>query len=773
MDNIESKAREILERYIGKGAEFREGQLDAIKATREHKRTLVVQRTGWGKSMVYFICARMLRDEGKGMTIVVSPLLSLMANQMMAAQNGYEANGEEKNILKAAVINGGKSADLSPLDDDPDIVFTTPETLKGSLSKLVEEKKLDVGLLVLDEVHCITEWGHDFRLSYSELGEFIKQIPDVPILATTATASQGVIEDLKKQLGIDDEQSGKKESLHILPGKLMRRLYIQTLDLPEKKDRYAWLLDNLPKLIEKGPGIIYCLTTNDCDELAKFLRKHRIKARAYHAKIDKQNKNYENIKNILDIPDDDVPPDDVSPDVKKAIYDRISEEEIEEFFRDDKIDVLVATTKLGMGYDKQNIAFVIHYQTPGSIVAYYQQMGRARRDEGDAYTFLMNGEEDKRIQKYFREKAFPTMDEMKVVYETISKESNSSDYKNLPLKNMDHFNKIMDRSINMDKQRIRKALDFLAHEKFIEFKDDNRYYVKPDNKYDPNKNYNSTEYDDITARRELEYKTMEKLVETDQCYNRYIVNELEVEGEKTTTNCGVCANCLRRTEFPSEPTQDSIKAASDFIENNGPIITDLPVQRPDHIPGEEQKADEREKFYTINKTKRPQTGIGLSWRYQSPFGKYIENDMETGKFKDILVEKSAERLRSFIEKNKIDALTYVPSRDGRVEDLAKRLADKLGIPCLDLLKRADTQGLCRQKELKNATQKYHNAWESFDDAGKKLENSGEPGKQNLLLVDDLIDSGWTMSTCAYLLIKDVGAENVYPFALAVKNSIGD
>ena len=364
--NIFTKAQKILVQIFGPGAQFREGQYEAIEAVLTKKRTIVVQKTGWGKSLVYFISAKMIG----GVTLVISPLLVLMDNQKLFA---------EKMGLRCAVINSrvkGEERDElleSIRNCQYDIIFTTPETLYSrDMKDLIPE--LNIRLMVIDECHCISDWGHDFRLEYSRLNRIIAALPEnVSVLGTTATANDRVIADLKKQFG---------ENVFISRGSLFREgLHIEILRLETKAERYVWMKNNIRKL--PGSGIVYCLTKRDCRNIADFLNANGIKARAYYSDDELEVINEETGKSY--------------------------NEETEDLFYRNIIKVIVATIKLGMGYDKPDIGFIIHFQRPGSLVAYYQQIGRAGRKTGmDAYCYLMTGKEDRTISEYFIETAFPT-----------------------------------------------------------------------------------------------------------------------------------------------------------------------------------------------------------------------------------------------------------------------------------------------------------------------------------------------------------------------------
>ncbi len=509
MTDIRTKAEKALHNFIGEGSDFRQGQFEAIEATLTNRRTLVVQRTGWGKSMVYFVCTKLLRDEGKGVTLIVSPLLTLMSNQIAAAEKaGLKCdvlNSEKTDDEKDDIIEKMKSCDI-------DMVLTTPETL---FTERVQTAlpMIKIGLFVIDEAHCISDWGHDFRLEYCRLNKVINAMPsNVPILATTATANNRVIADLKEQLGGD---------VYVSRGPLMRKnLSIHILKLKDKTERYAWIYESVPKL--DGSGIIYCLTCDDCDEIAKFLTENGISARAYYSGKKSDD------------------PDMLDPN-----------KDTERLFMNNEIKVIVATVKLGMGYDKGDISFIIHFQTPPSIVAYYQQIGRAGRNIDRAYTFLMNGKEDSDILEYFRRTAFPTEHEAKSVYNCIKDNCGLGLYQ------------IVNR-LNISQRRIENALNFLVNEEFI-YKEKGKYY--------PSLNvfrYNKEHYKEITKQREAEFAQMMELLDTDKCYSRFVVNTLD---DKTEENCGLCSNCLGYEEFPSKVSDYAIEAAANYLEKQYYDIT--------------------------------------------------------------------------------------------------------------------------------------------------------------------------------------------------------
>ena len=675
---IYNKANEIIKKMYGPSAQFRDGQYEAIEATMTKKRVLVVQRTGWGKSLVYFVCTKLMRKEHKGVTMVVSPLLVLMQNQIEAA---------EKMGLRCDVLNSTtkerQSEILDSLErDELDLVLVTPETLfSNDVKKRL--KNIRIGLFVIDEAHCISDWGHDFRLEYGDLKAVISSLPSaVPILATTATANNRVVEDLEKQLGAN---------VYVSRGSLARdSLYIQVLPLSDKIKRYAWILENINKL--PGSGIIYCLTQRDCDYLSDFLRKHGVSAESYHADIDNE--------------------------INK---------DIEERFRNNKIKVLVATIKLGMGYDKGDIAFIIHYQMPKDIVSYYQQIGRAGRSIDRAYTFLMFGKEDEDILNHFINTAFPTKRETTAIMEFVSKRDGVRKGE-------------IQSEINIRGDRMEKALTFLQHDGFI-MKDrgSGRYYSTPRLFI-----YNSEHYDAITAVRRREMEQMKALATTTGCYSKFVVTCLDDPG---ADNCGHCANCLEQSMWPKDANEESIHKAEAYI--NGLSIEIVPRKRFVHS----QYTDGR-RISIPNRT-----GVCLSKYGDAGYGALVKRDKYSldKRFCDELLAKSAELLSEVVRDNDIKYITCVPSlRSNIVLDFAKRLAKVLGIRFVELLKKSDTK---QQKEMQNSSHQCANAMHSFG----LLDGVRVPKK--VLLIDDVVDSRWTLTACGYYLTEG-GCEEVYPFALA-------
>ena len=673
------RATAIIKSLYGPDASFRDGQYEAIEATMTRNRTLVVQRTGWGKSLVYFVCTKLMRERNGGVTMVVSPLLVLMENQIDAARR----IGLRCDVLNSTVKERRESILHSLEQNELDLILVTPETL---FSEAVQTrlKNIRIGLFVIDEAHCISDWGHDFRLEYGKLKMIVGQLPpNVPILATTATANDRVVADLQNQLG---------SNVYVSRGPLIREtLYIQVLNKPGKTERYAWILQNVPRL--SGSGIIYCLTQRDCDYLAEFLRKNGISAAAYYS--------------------------------RGGADGDATNREIEENFRNNRLKVIVATIKLGMGYDKGDIAFVIHYQMPSNIVSYYQQIGRAGRNIDKAFIFLMHGKEDEEILNYFINTAFPTEQETEKIVNLIG------EYDGIRISQIYS-------ALNIRKARIDKALSFLVNDGFVR-KEKSEYYLTPKRFV-----YDRAHYDMVTAIRRQEMEQMKLLAETPECYSRYIVSCLD---DKTAGNCGHCSNCLGADLLPGAVSEEYVCIAREYLNR---LI----------IPIEPRKQWAASSLTRMSKIKYiNQSGFCISKYGDAGYGELVKQGKYShdNRFCDELVGKSVEKLRPFVAENGITHVCCVPSlRSTLVRDFALRVAQSLRLEFADLLEKTAAP---QQKEMENSAHQCANAFSSF-----RVKICASVPK-NILLIDDVVDSKWTFTVCGYRLME-AGAEKVYPFALA-------
>lgn len=675
----------ILWKYYGRKSSFREGQDEAILSALNNKRTLVVQKTGWGKSLVYFLTTRILRDKGEGPTIVISPLLSLMNNQLKSAAKfdliADSINSNNKDEWDRVILN--------LLNDSIDILFISPERLgnKDFTDKVLSKIEKNIGLLVIDEAHCISDWGHDFRPDYRRIVNITKRLPkNIPLIATTATANDRVIKDIKSQLGND---------LEIIRGPLTREsISIDIIKLGNQAERLAWISENLKNI--NGTGIIYTLTVDDTKLITSYLKSKGYEVEGYYGGLTAEER-----------------------------------AEKESKLLNNEIKALVATVALGMGYDKDDISFVIHYQKPGNVVAYYQQIGRAGRKLEDSNAILLCGEEDDEISNYFINSAFPTENEMIQVVNTINS------YEGLSQKSvLSH--------INMKSGRLEKCLKYLEVEGAI-YKEKSKYYPTL-NSWKPDMEY-SKQISDI---RRYELKRMNDYINTETCLMEFIAKELD---DNTAHKCGKCKNCID-SKFKNKVEFENVLDAIKFLKGNHLIIE----PRKQWPSGLDLNGNGK---INILPEYKMEEGIVLcsygdaGWGSIVKKGKYLEN-----KFNKDLIDASVNILKEKLKEWSIDNIVYIPSlkRVNLVKDFSYNIARILNIPCHDtIIKRKDT---VEQKTLENSFYQCQNVIDGFD-INDNIKYLG-----NVLIIDDMVDSKWTFTYCTYLLKKKGIADKVYPYALA-------
>jgi ATP-dependent DNA helicase RecQ len=675
------EAQELLEDALGEAARFRPQQLEAIEALVERRtRVLVVQRTGWGKSVVYFIATRLLRDRGLGPTILISPLLSLMRDQIaMAERLGVRAvSMDSTNADSWDEIEAGLAA------DEVDILLVSPERLGNQRFRERTLKAIPkgIGLFVVDEAHCISDWGHDFRPNYQRIRQITEFLPvGVPLLATTATANDRVVADIEGQLGPD---------LEVFRGPLARdSLRLQVIDLGDQAERLAWLTTYLRSV--DGAGIVYTLTVRDAIQVSGWLEQQGIEAPAYYGGLGHE--------------------------------ERLR---LEGLLRNNEVKALVATVALGMGFDKPDLSFVVHFQRPTSVVAYYQQIGRAGRAVDRADVVLLTGREDDEIAEYFISGAFPPEQVMRDVIGTVERSEG------VGLRSLES-------AVNAKHGEIEQALTILEVAGAVA-KEDGRWIRTP-NRWD----LDNERIEEVTATRYRELERMRAYAGAEGCLMLFLTGELD---DPSTERCGRCANCVEPF-LPAAPDPDLVQEAVFFLKR---------AYRPIE-PRKQWPADLGERHGSIPEELRLEEGRALAVYGDAGWGQAIKEGKSEGSFTDELVDAVAEMIESDLNPEPAPTwVTAVPSlrNPALVPGFAERLASRLGITYRKALEK--TRDTPPQKTMENSVRQAGNVVGAF------AVDSTEIMDGPVLLVDDMVDSRWSLTVCGVAL-REAGTGPVYPIAL--------
>ena len=684
-------------------AEFRPGQWEAVdQLVNQRGRLLMVQRTGWGKSAVYFLAARIRRDWGRGPTVVVSPLLALMRDQVKAA---------ERLGLRAVRIDTTNKRDWPDqrqalADDQVDVLLVSPERLAndGFMQDVLLPIAPRLGLFVVDEAHCISDWGHDFRPDYRRLAAVLPLLAEgAPVLAATATANRRVADDVRAQLG----------DLEVQRGPLARdTLALQTLPLMSPSERLAWLARHIPQL--SGSGIVYVLTQPAARRIADWLVARGIDARAYHKDVKHE-------------------------DFKGPHASHAYRQHLEDLLLRNEVKLLVATNALGMGFDKPDLGFVVHYQAPASTLACYQQVGRAGRAVPHAVGVLMGGHEDAGVHEHFRNTALPKPSEVQAVLDALEVLD--------PLKDDEGGLKKsgLEEAVNLRPGQIERILALLAVERPPLAVRKGSLWRRTGEPYRPD----PARHRRLTAQRQREWQEMQDYLATDRCRMAFLAASLDDASPKA---CGKCAVCLGRPVVDPSVDPELVRAADRFLRRS-----EAPLACPTQVPGDALKHCGFKG--SLPRELQAETGRVLCWWHDEPWGRMAMEDVRRGRFRPELAEALAEVVRERWRPEPPPAwVACVPSRThpNLVPDLARRLAEALDLPFYPVVSKVrDNEP---QQKQRNGFHQCRNLVGVF-----RVEGLVPPGP--VLLVDDVVGSGWTLTAVAALLLQ-AGSGPVYPLALA-------
>lgn len=677
------RALRLLRRGVGSPwAEFREGQEEAIRHVVEGRgRLLVVQRTGWGKSFVYFIATKLLRERGYGPTLLISPLLALMRNQIAAAAS----MGLSAVTINSSNVREWDEVKRQILQNAVDIFLISPERLanhdfRNNVLARVADR---VALLVVDEAHCISDWGHDFRPNYRLIERIVRSLPkNLRLLGTTATANLRVMEDLREVLA---------PRLTVMRGDLSRpSLLLQTVDLPKQAERMAWLAQELPNI--PGHGVVYTLTVRDAERVAGWLKSQGIHAEAYTGSTG-----------------------ELRPQLEQDLLEN-------------KVKALVATTALGMGFDKPDIGFVIHFQAPGSVVGYYQQVGRAGRSLTAAYGILLSGEEDRSITDYFISSAFPTRDEVQGVLDALEDSHIGLSVNELCMK------------VNFRRDRIQKTVELLALESPAPIARQGWKWQLTAARLEPSFWQRAER---LTALRRVEQQEMKEYAALVSGHMEYLIRALDGETDGFTPP--------RLPLRPTKPDKDLVFSAMRYLRQLSLSIKARKMWPAGGLPrlGVAGRIDPA-----------PEEGKALCMWNDAGWGELVRNGKYADdRFFDELVDACVELLNSWNPVPSPRWVTCIPSRRRQdlVPDFSRRLAKALGLGFQPAL--AQIEDRPSQKEMQNNVQKARNVDGSLTVVRNQLLRSP------VLLVDDVVDSRWTLTVAAWML-RYQGCRLVWPLALA-------
>ncbi len=688
-------AEKHLRALVGRDdARLHDDQWSAIEAlVVEQSRVLVVQKTGWGKSAVYFVATALLRGLGAGPTVIISPLLALMRNQIEAA---------ERAGIRAATINSTNIEDWQAIRaqvdaGEVDVLLVSPERLNNPSfrDEVLPQLTETAGLLVVDEAHCISDWGHDFRPDYRRIRQMLTTLPPgIPVLATTATANARVTRDVAEQLGTD---------VLVLRGSLDREsLHLTVLRLERPEQRLAWLAEHLDGL--DGSGIIYTLTVAATQEVAEHLRSHGHAVAAYSGQTE--------------------------------ATERLA---LEQDLLAGRLKALVATSALGMGFDAR-LGFVVNLGAPSSPVAYYQQVGRAGRGTDLAQVVLMPAQEDRDIWRYFASLAFPPEQHVRTTLRVLAEAGAPMStaaletYVDLSRTRLETMLKVLD--VDGAVVRVRGGWTATGEEWA----------------------YDQERYDRVAAARREEQAAMLTYIATDSCRMRFLREQLDDPGAE---DCGRCDNCAG-LRLPLEISGTAVEQAGERLQRPGVTIAarkmwptalaNLGIDLKGRIT--EAAEDGR----AVGRL----TDLGHGQALRELF----RPDAEDGPVPKPLVDAVLEVLGDWHPSwpARPTGVAYVESarRPQLTRDLAEGLARYLKLPLVACWQIVDPD-VAPGQGAANSAQRVAAVGRRFDLAVDQPLDRGP-----VLLVDDLVSTGWTVTLAARAL-RAAGASAVLPLTLGVES----
>ncbi|KAB2382836.1 RecQ family ATP-dependent DNA helicase [Actinomadura montaniterrae] len=693
-DGLRDDAERCLRALAGEHARLRDDQWTAIRAlVVERRRALVVQRTGWGKSAVYFVATRLLRERGAGPTVIVSPLLALMRNQIEAADRAG---------IHARTINSANTEDWQRIfaeveAGEVDVLLVSPERLNNPDFRDLVLPRLaaGAGLVVVDEAHCISDWGHDFRPDYRRLRTLLAELPPgIPVLATTATANARVTQDVAEQLAGDDAL--------VLRGPLERdSLRLAVVAVPTAEQRIAWLGEHLASL--PGSGIIYTLTVAAAHEITGYLRDRGHEVAVYTGQTEPA--------------------------------ERL---QAEQDLQANRLKALVATSALGMGFDKPDLGFIVHVGAPQSPVAYYQQIGRAGRGVDRAEVILLPGREDREIWAYFAGLAFPPEPVVRSTLEVL-------DAADRPLSTG-----ALEPQVDLSRNRLEMMLKVLDVDGAVRRVKGGWTSTGLPWAYDRER------YERVTAERRREQQAMLDYIVTADCREEFLRRQLD---DPAAAPCGRCDNCTGE-HWPADVTAEGATQARDRLHRPG---VDVAPRRmwPTGVK------DDLGVSGRIKPDLQAETGRALGRLTDIGWGNRLR-ELFAGGDTDVpadMVDAVVKVLAAWDWPARPAGVVTIGSRSRPrlVTTFGHRIAEIGRLPYLGELVPVGEPVPRRH----NSAQRLRSVWTSLtlpDPVAIAAKEAAGP----LLLIDDRIETGWTMTVAARLL-KEAGAQAILPLTLATPN----